>query len=345
MAKKTKPLIEANELTDEQKKSVKVRTITAIILAAILIPAVVLGSYYFAIVIFLIAGLSAFEIVSVSRISKSKFKIPIYIFTVALVESYVFWIFLKNNLETISQSQNIFTTFDSILTNSFSRIEISVIAMIVAAGYYFIISFLDENITINHVFYYFGITLIVGLCLQSLLYLRFTPFRAFGDIGLNTDDLGFRIGHSWLLLLYMAIGCFGNDIFAFFTGILFGKHKVNPRISPKKTWEGFAGGLIISAILSFFFAFILSLNGYPIFPNLNHENWWWILAISIVMPIISDIGDFVFSAIKRSFGIKDFSNLLPGHGGVLDRMDSMFFCSVTVSVFIVMISNGWNFLL
>ena len=342
--KEHKPLIEANELSTEQKKSVKVRVITSIVIAAILIPALVLGSYYFALVMFLIAGFAAYELVSVSSIKESKSKIFIYIFSIILVESYVFWIFLKNNFDAISKSEDIFTTFDSILTNSFERIEISVIALMASAGVYFVVSFIDEKITINHVFYYFGMTLLVGLCCQSLLYLRFRPFSAFEPYGVDVNSIDFRLVQSWFLLLYMALGSFGNDIFAYFTGILFGKHKVNPRISPKKTWEGFIGGLVLSALLSFGFAFVCSILGKPIFPALDHTHWYWILIVSLTMPIIGDIGDFVFSAVKRSFGIKDFSNLLPGHGGVLDRMDAMFFCSALVSIFVVMISNGWNFL-
>lgn len=342
--KKNKPVVEVNELSVEQKTSVKVRTITGLILAAILIPGVILGSYFFAIVVFLVAGFGAYEIVAVSSIKKSKFKILIYIFTISLVESFVFWVLIKNNFQALSESKDVFATFDSILTNDFNKMYFSVFAFILGAGFYFIISFLDEEVSIQTVFYYIAMTMIVGVCAQSCLFLRQIPSVKFGQLGIDINSADFRFFQSWLLFVYLVIGVFGNDIFAFFTGILFGKHKVNPRISPKKTWEGFAGGLICSTILSFGFAMILSAVGRPIFPLYDIEHWYYILAVSLMMPIVGDIGDFVFSAIKRGFGIKDFSNLLPGHGGMLDRMDSLFFGAAAVAIFTVMISNGWNFM-
>ena len=338
--------IEMNELTQEQKKSVHVRVITALVLAAILIPALVIGSYFFALAIFVIAGLCAYEIVHVTKPSK-KIGIPLYIVTTILVESFVFWIFLKNNLETLSESHDLFQTFDSVLTNSFTDISISIIALLVGALFYFMMSFLFEEVTISNVMYYIAMTSIIGICLQSFMYLRYSPFTAFTPL-YSVEYLNgpvFRFAQSWLLLTYVAIGVFGNDIFAFFTGILFGKHKVNPRISPKKTWEGFAGGMIMSAVLSLAFALILSACNLPISPVLDLNHWYWVLLISLTMPIIGDIGDFVYSAIKRHFGIKDFSNLLPGHGGVLDRIDSLSFGCGLVATFLIMISNGWNFLI
>lgn len=346
MAKLKGPIpIETNELSAEQKHSITVRVITAVVLALILVPALIFGSYFFAIAIFIVSGLAAYEVVHASKITTKK-RIPIYIFTIILVESYVFWIFLKNNLDTLSRSENLFETFDSVLTNSFTNIQISVIALLFGAFFYFLMSFLFEEITISDVFYYIAMTAIIGICIQSIMYLRYSPFTAFKSIytAEYLDGPTFRFAQSWLLLAYVVIGIFANDIFAFFTGILFGKHKVNPRISPKKTWEGFIGGMILSAILSIAFAFIFDACSLPISPVLTLSKWYWVVPISLVMPVIADIGDFVYSAIKRHFGIKDFSNLLPGHGGILDRIDSLSFGCCFVAVFLIMITNGWNFL-
>lgn len=105
------------------------------------------------------------------------------------------------------------------------------------------------------------------------------------------------------------------DTGAYFCGRFLGKHKLNIRISPKKTWEGAIGGWFFAAIISFVF------GAYFI----NTMTLLQILCASIILPITGQIGDLAFSAIKRTYKIKDFSNLLPGHGGVLDRVDSLVF--------------------
>ena len=73
------------------------------------------------------------------------------------------------------------------------------------------------------------------------------------------------------------------------------------------------------------------------------NNWVWILVISLAMPLMSNLGDFLFSAIKRSYSIKDFGYILPGHGGALDRIDSLLVNNLFVSIMVIMIANNWNF--
>lgn len=127
------------------------------------------------------------------------------------------------------------------------------------------------------------------------------------------------ISFQWLIgshkyLWTMCFATYGSDTFAYLTGRKFGKHRMNPRISPKKSWEGFAGGVIGGFVLSF----VLSSLLWPeISGPLN-------LALCLLCPIVAELGDLCFSAMKRNYHIKDFSNLLPGHGGLLDRLDSLF---------------------
>ena len=145
------------------------------------------------------------------------------------------------------------------------------------------------------------------------------------------------------LLIYVLIGTMMNDIGAYFIGLFFGKHKMNERISPKKTWEGFVGGVVFSLIASLTFALICAALGKPILPIFGLPHLYFLIIISILLPLIADVGDFVFSSVKRSFGVKDFSQLLPGHGGILDRIDSLIFASALVScliIFINLILNG-----
>ena len=130
------------------------------------------------------------------------------------------------------------------------------------------------------------------------------------------------------LLGYLLILCCFTDVFALFTGSRFGKHKLLERISPKKTIEGFAGGWILGGLCSFIWASIFGYFslGFGLF-----------LVSSLVLPIVSQIGDLIFSMFKRYFGIKDFSDLIPGHGGILDRFDSILITALVFGAIIALI--------
>ena len=177
--------------------------------------------------------------------------------------------------------------------------------------------------------------LLISLGFQSLFFLRFSPMSSLSGF---YDYNGHHMQSS-LLLFYVAIGSFASDIGAYGTGILFGKHKMNPRISPKKTWEGFVGGVVLSFLVSFAYAMILDANGIPLLKTiLDIEHWYNILILSLAMPFISVLGDFLFSALKRFYNRKDFSNVLPGHGGVLDRIDSLLVTSLVVTLLVLAFS-------
>ena len=116
-----------------------------------------------------------------------------------------------------------------------------------------------------------------------------------------------------------------SDTGAYFTGVCFGKHKMAPVISPKKTWEGFFGGWVISVGLTVLYGVICNaIVGSTVF-SLP------ILAImAAVLAPVSVVGDLVASLIKRRTGIKDYGNIMPGHGGVMDRFDSVIFIAPLV---------------
>lgn len=147
---------------------------------------------------------------------------------------------------------------------------------------------------------------------------------------------------SSMLFVFVGIGTFMTDTGAFFVGIFFGKHKMNPRISPKKTWEGFVGGIVVSFICSFGFGMALCATGNPLVIGLvDMEHWYILLILSILIPFVSTLGDFVFSSAKRYFEIKDFGNLIPGHGGILDRVDSLIFTMITCAV-VLSLAQYWG---
>jgi len=140
--------------------------------------------------------------------------------------------------------------------------------------------------------------------------------------------LVFMLENGRILIWYVVLGAFASDTFAYFIGCKFGKHKLCPQISPKKTVEGAIGG-IVGVILSYV---VLTIIGNMYF-NFNMNLVYWIL-IAIVASIVGQMGDLTASAIKRYCGIKDFGNLMPGHGGILDRFDSLMFVAPIVYIFI-----------
>ena len=113
------------------------------------------------------------------------------------------------------------------------------------------------------------------------------------------------------LLLFLVFLTEINDIMQFTWGKLFGKHKIIPKVSPNKTWEGFIGGLISTAIIAYFLKFLTPLDTSSV------------IFVGLLISFSGFVGDIVFSSIKRDLSIKDTSNIIPGHGGILDRIDSL----------------------
>ena len=125
-----------------------------------------------------------------------------------------------------------------------------------------------------------------------------------------------------VFMLFVLI--WSSDTFAYLTGKFFGKHKMAPKISPKKTWEGFAGGVVLTLVLGFF------VEKY--FPELR-GNW---MIVGLLVSIFAPLGDLVESQLKRSFAVKDSGNIIPGHGGVLDRLHSFIICAPVVYLYFIL---------
>lgn len=121
-----------------------------------------------------------------------------------------------------------------------------------------------------------------------------------------------------ILIWYVIIAAWGTDIFAYFIGRLFGKHKIT-KVSPKKSVEGCIGGTVGAILLMILYTYIANT-----FFGVNYS-YLYIAGIGLVLSLIGQIGDLAASSIKRYVDIKDFSNLIPGHGGMLDRIDSLIF--------------------
>ncbi|MBP1737635.1 MAG: phosphatidate cytidylyltransferase [Oscillospiraceae bacterium] len=159
----------------------------------------------------------------------------------------------------------------------------------------------------------------------AFLFSLMIPYFLCSFIRISKLELG-----DFYILLPLLVS-FVSDAFALFAGMAFGKHKLAPEISPKKTVEGAVGGLIFAVI------------GCVIYGLLTQ--YWFHLSVSylalvvygVLGSLISQFGDLSFSYIKRQYEIKDFGNILPGHGGVLDRFDSVIFCAPLIEILIRML--------
>lgn len=130
-----------------------------------------------------------------------------------------------------------------------------------------------------------------------------------------------------LLVWLIFIGAWGSDTCAYCVGKLIGKHRLPSELSPNKTIEGCVGGIIGAALIGFLFALVFYTD---------KSVWWQFAVIGGISSVISQIGDLTASAIKRNYGIKDYGKLIPGHGGVLDRFDSIIFTAPIVYMLAVM---------
>lgn len=172
------------------------------------------------------------------------------------------------------------------------------------------------------------------ILVQSFYMVIFDEFKAidfgnqlliilYGSLGFAAfAHLRFVSLHAMLYLLLVAMM---TDTFAYFFGIRFGKHKLAPKVSPKKSIEGAVAGLFFGGGLASVYAII-----FPVFPQSITSIF--IVLLSFFLSFVAQLGDLVASKLKRSFGAKDFSNLFPGHGGVLDRFDSSLYAAMTLLI-------------
>lgn len=134
-----------------------------------------------------------------------------------------------------------------------------------------------------------------------------------------------------LFVLIPVISAFITDGGAYFTGVFLGKRKAFPRISPKKTVEGCVGGLVIGTASIIIYGVVL------VFTTFHIVTFWALLLYGIIGAVLTELGDLAFSLVKREFNIKDYGKVLPGHGGMLDRFDSMIFAAPAIYLLVILI--------
>ena len=141
-----------------------------------------------------------------------------------------------------------------------------------------------------------------------------------------------KVGRVRMLLPFVI--AFGSDTGAYFTGMKLGKQKLAPHISPKKTLEGAIGGILSGGACALIYGVILLLCRFGV-------NLFSLTVFGLVGSVVAQLGDLTFSAFKRQYDLKDYGNILPGHGGVLDRFDSLYYLAPLTEVWIAMAPAIW----
>ncbi len=185
----------------------------------------------------------------------------------------------------------VFINFESESFNSISYVQILIPLLLLSTP----TIFYQKNYNSTDAFYLIGLILFIGLGFNGLIF----------------------IGQNIYLLIYLFSITILGDTFAMLFGKLIGKHKLAPNISPKKTVEGSIGGFLIALVVPII-----------IYINLIGDFSYQLLIVTALLAVFAQIGDLIFSKIKRDNKIKDFSNIMPGHGGILDRLDSILIVTI-----------------
>ncbi len=264
----------------------KQRVITGLVLAVIIIPSVI---FMYKPLVFpvLLATLSAFAVYEILTAVGCKNKVMVY--GTAILSAVV-----------------------PFLTEYRVAVPFTVVAVIVSILYLTCMVVLHEKTT-------FADTVTALFCLAAVPG-AFSCLIRLRDMHISHPDF-YDIRHSVFFVMFTFLAAWGTDIFAQLTGRKLGKHKLCPKISPKKSVEGAVGGVIGAIVLTM----ILFLVFDRFFFTNNSLKWYHVIIVTLFLSVVSMFGDLSASIIKRNHGVKDFGKILPGHGGIMDRFDSMLF--------------------
>ncbi len=250
------------------------RTISAIVLCAICIPALIVGGNIFSILVFLVSFMALYEIMDIKETKKS---LPILMKVVAYLMLAVIYVMSLNNSEFV--------------------ISYKIISSLILSMMLPLIFYKRESYSINDAMYLIGFVFLISTSFSLIVYIR-------------------NMSNDWHYLMYVLLIAIFTDTFAYIGGNLIGSHKLIPSISPNKTIEGTIVGLIVGTLIASTYYYI-TIN--------DTINVIYLIGCTLFLSVLGQLGDLVFSTIKRYFGKKDYSNLIPGHGGILDRFDSLIF--------------------
>ncbi|GEK57424.1 phosphatidate cytidylyltransferase [Marinococcus halophilus] len=251
------------------------RAITGLIGAVLVLAIVFVGREWFTLLIALLASVAMFEIMRMKRIPLVSFR--------GLISMGFMWILLVPTEWLDYPFLQHITKTEIFLTMILGLLALTVVT--------------KNSFTFDEAGFVILSSVYIGYGFHSLIMIRQLP-----DIGLAVV----------ILILFLI---WATDSGAYFIGKNFGRHRPWPEISPKKTIEGFVGGLVAAFVVGFIFEAV-----YPVF-----HSYLIMSAFIVVTSIFGQLGDLVESALKRHYAVKDSGNILPGHGGILDRFDSLIF--------------------
>jgi phosphatidate cytidylyltransferase len=273
------------------KSNLLTRVLVAFVFAPVVIYITLLGRLPFLILIEVLIILGLLEFLRLSKAKNSEIvKIPLIILGVFLALSAYLW------------GERVFL--------------FSILGILYLSALILVIKGKTEGATSNLALSLLGFFYVAGL-FSYLILLREMPSRIILDrfASLTTS---YKMGGVWIVYLLLCI--WSCDTFAYFIGAPLGKHPLSPRVSPKKTVEGFGGGILGAIAAAFFSHFVF-------FSSAQLKD---LLIISMIVAFVGQVGDLTESLFKRDAQFKDTSNIIPGHGGILDRFDSLLFVSPLV---------------
>jgi phosphatidate cytidylyltransferase len=273
------------------KSNLLTRVLVAFVFAPVVIYITLLGRLPFLILIEVLIILGLLEFLRLSKAKNSEIvKIPLIILGVFLALSAYLW------------GERVFL--------------FSILGILYLSALILVIKGKTEGATSNLALSLLGFFYVAGL-FSYLILLREMPSRIILDrfASLTTS---YKMGGVWIVYLLLCI--WSCDTFAYFIGAPLGKHPLSPRVSPKKTVEGFGGGILGAIAAAFFSHFVF-------FSSAQLKD---LLIISLIVALVGQVGDLTESLLKRDARFKDTSNIIPGHGGILDRFDSLLFVSPLV---------------
>lgn len=344
----------SNVITESSKKSMKVRILTGFVMLLVGLPCVILGQFFILALALFLMVVSITEILKVNK--NTQYPKSVIIATYVYSLSFFFTPFIL----TWGQGRDPFY-FDVSQPLAFSQSLYYIINILLTILYLItlsLITFQNNDFKVNDMAFLLTFVTFITIGFLSMLYLRYLPCSStFLKEKYRIEPFQYFSKNGWLSLMPTSVlfiliffETALSDIGAYFAGVLFGKHPMNKEISPHKTWEGFIGGLVlayigyfgIAALFEFAFDMPMLPNGiqYALVENdlVIGLTILPLIVIGIIIPILGNVGGFMFSAVKRHFDVKDYGKIFPGHGGVIDRFDSNimnFACiALTIALFV-----------
>lgn len=287
-------------------KTLTTRTITAVFFSAILLSCIVFSFITFSVLFLVVSVWGLHEFYKLSeKLGAKPYKLIGYLAGLCV---FTFSVIVNSNLAVFISS------------------EYMIACILVFVFFVFIIGLFDDSKTT---------ILNITYTLTGLIY-TVLPFMVLVQIACmdNSLTITYTAGNFWdnfapynsHYILGIILLIWSSDVFAYLVGSLIGKNKLYERISPGKTWEGSIGATILTIGCSFIIA--------GVFPELATKHW---IVISIIVSVFGTIGDLVESMFKRQAGVKDSGSIMPGHGGILDRFDSLLFVSPFIYTYLLLI--------